>query len=235
MVGNFDFLQAEWPQLHAEARKAERDALFDPRTTCFYARRTVELTVAWIYRTQNLPEPYKSDLAARLHHGGFVAVVGHGLVAKMDLIRKLGNAAVHEARPVSRPDGQKALAELFHLLSWLARTYATQPSSKPTPQQQFDPARLPKPGGGAVVAKTVAQLGKLEVELTAKDGQLEKSEAVNRDLLAQLEARNAADGLGRPGTSNSSRNCGRRSLPRRRRARPPPTPTTTTRRRPGVT
>uniref|UniRef100_UPI002457BA81 hypothetical protein n=1 Tax=Nocardia cyriacigeorgica TaxID=135487 RepID=UPI002457BA81 len=46
----------------------------------------------------------------------------------------------------------KALAELFHILSWLARTYATQPSSKPSPQQQFDPARLPKPGGGAVVA-----------------------------------------------------------------------------------
>ena len=65
MVGNFDFLQAEWPQLHAEAKKAERDALFDPRTTCFYARRVVEHTVKWIYRTQNLPEPYKSDLAAR--------------------------------------------------------------------------------------------------------------------------------------------------------------------------
>ncbi|MFD6860527.1 hypothetical protein ACFWCF_24705 [Rhodococcus sp. NPDC060090] len=45
MAGNFDFLQAEWPQLHAEAKKAERDALFDPRTTCFYARRTVEQVV----------------------------------------------------------------------------------------------------------------------------------------------------------------------------------------------
>ncbi|MEV0773385.1 DEAD/DEAH box helicase family protein [Nocardia salmonicida] len=192
MVGNFDFLQAEWPQLHAEARKAERDALFDPRTTCFYARRTVEHTVQWIYRTKNLPEPYKSDLAARIHEGSFVGVVGHGLITKMDLIRRLGNAAVHDDKPVSKDSGQKALAELFHIMSWLARTYATQPSSKPSPQQQFDPARLPKPGGGAVVAKTVAQLGKLEAELAAKDAQLEKSEAEKQDLIAQLKARDEA-------------------------------------------
>lgn len=192
MVGNFDFLQAEWPQLYAEAKKAERDALFDPRTTCFYARRTVEHTVRWIYRTQNLPESYKSDLAARIHEGRFVAVVGHGLVTKMDLIRKLGNTAVHDAKPVSKDSGQKALTELFHILSWLARTYATQPSSKPSPQQQFDPGRLPKPGGGAAVAKTVAQLGKLETELAAKDAQLEKSESEKQDLIAQLQARDAA-------------------------------------------
>jgi type I restriction enzyme, R subunit len=192
MVGNFDFLQAEWPQLHAEAKKAERDALFDPRTTCFYARRTVEHTVKWIYRTQSLPEPYKSDLAARLHDGKFVGVVGHKLVSKMDLIRKLGNAAVHEAKPVSTDAGQKALAELFHILSWLARSYATQPSSKPSAEQQFDPNRLPKPGGGAAVAKTVAQLGKLEAEMAAKDAQLEKSAAEKLDLIAQLKARDEA-------------------------------------------
>lgn len=192
MVGNFDFLQAEWPKLHAEAKKAERDALFDPRTTCFYARRTVEHTVKWLYRTQNLPEPYKSDLAARIHDGRFVGVVGHGLVTKMDLIRKLGNTAVHDDKPVSKESGQKALAELFHILSWLARTYATQPSSKPSPQQQFDAGRLPKPGGGAVVAKTVAQLGKLEAELAAKDAQLEQTEAEKQDFIAQLKARDEA-------------------------------------------
>ncbi|MFR9752430.1 DEAD/DEAH box helicase family protein [Nocardia sp. 004] len=192
MVGNFDFLQAEWPQLHAEAKNAERDALFDPRTTCFYARRAVEHTVKWIYRTQNLPEPYKSDLAARIHEGRFVGIVGHGLVTKMDFIRRLANTAVHDVNPVSKDVGKKALAELFHILSWLARTYATQPSSKPSPQQQFDPDRLPKPGGGAVVAKTVAQLGKLEAELAAKDAQLEKSEAEKQDLIAQLKARDEA-------------------------------------------
>ncbi|GGK40469.1 DEAD/DEAH box helicase family protein [Nocardia camponoti] len=192
MVGNFDFLQAEWPQLYAEAKKAERDALFDPRTTCFYARRTVEHTVNWIYRYRNLPEPYKSDLAAHLHDGKFVSAVGHGLVTKMDLIRRLGNTAVHDERPVTKESGTRALTELFHILSWLARTHATQVSSKPLPQQQFDVNLLPKPGGGAAVAKTVAQLGKLEAELAAKDELLEQSEAEKQDLIAQLKARDEA-------------------------------------------
>ncbi|KAF0835778.1 DEAD/DEAH box helicase family protein [Nocardia caishijiensis] len=192
MVGNFEFLRAEWPQLHAEVRNAERDALFDPRTTCFYARRTVEHTVKWIYQTQNLSEPYKSDLAARIHHGAFAGVADHRIITKMDLIRRLGNAAVHDDKPVPKDSGTKALAELFHIMSWLARKFATQPSSKPSPQQQFDPARLPKPGGGAVVAKTVAQLGKLEAELAAKDAQLEQSEAEKQDLIAQLKARDEA-------------------------------------------
>ncbi|MFE9790000.1 DEAD/DEAH box helicase family protein [Nocardia salmonicida] len=191
MVGNFDFLQAEWPQLHAAAKNAERHALFDPRTTCFYARHTVEHTVKWIYRTHNLPKPYKSDLAAGIHASAFTDLVGQALVTKMDLIRLLGNAAVHEVKPVPKDSGQKALAQLFHILSWLARTYATQPSSKPSPQQQFDPERLPKPGG-AVVAKTVAQLGKLEAEVAAKDAQLEQSEAEKQDLIAQLKARDEA-------------------------------------------
>jgi len=191
MVGNFDFLQAEWPQLHAEAKKAERDALFDPRTTCFYARRTVELVVKWLYRVEEIQVPYKSDLAARLHDPVFKTVVPPQVLPKMNLIREYGNKAVHEAKPVSQDVGRRVLAELFHILSWLARTYATQPSSKPAPTAQFDPARLPKPGGGAVVAKSLAQLKKLEDQLAEKDQQLEDAEEQRRLLIEQLEGRNA--------------------------------------------
>ncbi len=44
---NFSFLQADWPELLAEARRAEAAALADPRTACFYARRTLELAVVY--------------------------------------------------------------------------------------------------------------------------------------------------------------------------------------------
>ncbi|MGL4304674.1 MAG: DEAD/DEAH box helicase family protein, partial [Mycobacteriaceae bacterium] len=191
MAGNFEFLQAEWPALYAEARKAERDALFDARTTCFYARRTIEITVKWIYQVESLEIPYKDDLSARLHDPEFLKVIDPRLHAKMNLIRKLGNSAVHDVRHIAPDSGRKALVETFHILSWLARTYATQESSKPDPQLQFDPERLPKPGGGAVVAKTVAQLKKLEDELSAKDALLAQSQAEKQDLIAQLAARDS--------------------------------------------
>lgn len=45
-MSQFSFLQAQWPDLLLEARRAEAAALSDPRTACFYARRTLELAVA---------------------------------------------------------------------------------------------------------------------------------------------------------------------------------------------
>jgi hypothetical protein len=38
-VSNFDFLKAEWPDLHEAAGKAEALAHPDARTACFHARR----------------------------------------------------------------------------------------------------------------------------------------------------------------------------------------------------
>ena len=48
-MSNFAFHQAEWPDLHDAAGKAESLAFPDARTACFYARRTLELAVHWLY------------------------------------------------------------------------------------------------------------------------------------------------------------------------------------------
>ena len=45
MASNFDFVGAGWPEIAVEARKAEGYANGDPRSSLFYARRAVELTV----------------------------------------------------------------------------------------------------------------------------------------------------------------------------------------------
>ncbi len=104
MTSNFAFLQAEWPEFFAEARKAEQAALTDPRTACFYARRTLELAVAWLIQAEGGPNngqrgklqmPYKPDLSAFLFEPSFKVLVGHALHAKMDVVRKQGNNAVH--------------------------------------------------------------------------------------------------------------------------------------------
>ncbi|MDQ1536783.1 MAG: type restriction enzyme subunit, partial [Actinomycetota bacterium] len=42
--------------------------LADPPISCFYARRTLELAVAWLYAADvTLRAPYKDDLSARLY------------------------------------------------------------------------------------------------------------------------------------------------------------------------
>ena len=48
---NFAFLRAEWPSVHEAAAKAEASVHPDARTACFYARRALELAVAWAYKS----------------------------------------------------------------------------------------------------------------------------------------------------------------------------------------
>ena len=45
-MSHFAFLQTEWPGVFEAAGKAEAAVHADPRTACFYARRTLELAVA---------------------------------------------------------------------------------------------------------------------------------------------------------------------------------------------
>lgn len=93
---NFTFLQTGWPELLAEAASAERTVVIDPRASCFYARRALELTVQWMYDADaSLRRPYRSDLAGLLFEPTFQSAVDARIRTKMDLVRKEGNAAVH--------------------------------------------------------------------------------------------------------------------------------------------
>jgi type I restriction enzyme, R subunit len=65
-VGHFGFLRDEWLDLYDPATRAERLVYADPRASCFYARRTLELAVAWLYKHDSaLRLPYQDHLSAR--------------------------------------------------------------------------------------------------------------------------------------------------------------------------
>lgn len=136
MASNFSFLQIECPALYAEATRAEQAALTDPRTTCFDARSTLELAVGWLFRAEGgrggkLQMPYKPDLPAYLFEPSSKVLVGPGLHAKMDVIRKQGNNAVRSARPITTQDAAAVLRELFQVAFWLARNYGRNVAARP--------------------------------------------------------------------------------------------------------
>ena len=59
-MSNFAFLQTEWPALHESAIRVEETAHTDARTACFYARRTLEMAVAWLFQhDKSLKLPYQ--------------------------------------------------------------------------------------------------------------------------------------------------------------------------------
>lgn len=68
----FSFLQAEWPEVLEAAPEAAGAAQSDPRTACFYVRRTLELAVAWAFKHDGaLKLPYQDNLSALIHEPWF--------------------------------------------------------------------------------------------------------------------------------------------------------------------
>src|SRR4051794_40310056 len=138
----FSFIEREWPDVFDAAVRAENAARPDPRASCFYARRALELAVNWIYKHDRaVTLPYQEQLAALIHDPTFKQTVGPALFAKARLVKDLGNLAAHSPKPLQEKDSLRATEDLFHFLFWLARTYSR--GVAPSDALAFDPASLP--------------------------------------------------------------------------------------------
>ena len=183
-MSNFGFLKPEWPDVCEAAEKTAAAVYPDSRTACFYARRALELAVAWAYKHDAaLKLPYQDNLSALIHDPSFKTVVGEAVFSKARVINTLGNRAVHSHRPIPESDALAAVRELFHFLYWFARTYGR--TARPVANLAFDAAALPK--AGAVPKQTAEQLQKLESALREKDEKLVALLADKEALDAELK------------------------------------------------
>ncbi len=164
---------AEWPLLHESATQAEDMAHTDARSASFYARRTLELAVAWLYKHERgLRMPYQDNLSTLIHEPSFARAVGGAVFTKTKVVKDLGNRAVHSARKVLPADAVVATRELFHIGYRLARTYGQR--GRPDPGLAFNPALLARSAAAApaVPPQTGGQLQKLQTQLAERDERL---------------------------------------------------------------
>src|SRR5437667_7312644 len=169
MASHFGFLQREWPDVYEAAARSEAAVHADPRTACFYARRALELAVAWAYKHDAaLTLPYQDNLSALIHEPSFKQAAGEAVFGKARVINTLGNRAVHGHRAIPAEDAVVAVRELFHVCYWFARTYGR--AACPPPGLTFDAAALPKAASAAV--QTAEQLRHLEDWLRERDEKL---------------------------------------------------------------
>ena len=181
-MSQFAFLRQEWSPVFDAASRAEGAVHSDPRTACFYARRALELAVAWAYKHDaTLRLPYQDNLSALIHDPSFKAAAGEAVFSKARVINTLGNRAVHGHRAIPPDDALVAVRELFHVAYWLARNYGR--AVRPAPGLAFDAAALPR--AAAAPSQTAEQLLRLEAGLRERD---EKLAAVLADKSALDEA-----------------------------------------------
>ncbi len=168
-MSQFSFLEREWPAVLEAASRAEAAAHADPRSACFYARRALELAVAWAYKHDAaLKLPYQDNLAALIHEPSFKQAAGEAVFSKARVINTLGNRAVHGQRAIPHDDALVAVRELFHVAYWLARTYGRV--GRPAPGVVFDAAALPR--AAPAPGQSAEQLQQLEAGLRERDEKL---------------------------------------------------------------
>lgn len=177
-MSNFNFLKSEWLDLHESAAKVEALARTDARSCCFYARRTLELAIHWLYEHDPaLKLPYDDNLSALIYEPTFKQNLPGELFLKVKTIKEVGNLAVHSRKPITERDSLRATKELFHFLYWLARTY-TRLSPTQYDNIQWDEQKVPA-RQVTVSAKTLDQLKALEEQLLERDRELaEKAKAL---------------------------------------------------------
>ncbi|MCC5995847.1 MAG: DEAD/DEAH box helicase family protein [Oceanicaulis sp.] len=182
----FAFLKADFPEVFANAERAERLVKGDARGASFYARLALETAVKWMYRHDGaLGDPYQDALSAMIHHSSFRAVAGEALVAKARVIIKRGNIAAHDSRSISEADAVSAVRELFHFTYWLQRNYGR---SIPDDGLQFSADALPHLA--EVKASTLGQLTTLAKRYSEQTAQLKAAEVAQ---LKDAEARAALE------------------------------------------
>jgi len=179
---NFAFVRHQWSEIHADCVRAEGYMASDPRSACFYARRAVEQIVGLIYDIDGLEPPYKDDLAARIGEPAFQRRVGVGIGQKLNLIRRLGNRAVHDTQPIPAKAAVDVLRELHHVVVWAAFRYSTNPAAVPT-GAVFDPALA-----GRSAALSRDEVVKLAEKFREQDEQHARELRERDDLAATKDA-----------------------------------------------
>ena len=184
----YALIASQWPELHAEALRVEQCALSDPRTACFYARRTIELLVEWVYENDSqLQRPWgEPSLSQLIHAHDFRYLVGVQTLGRVQMIKNLGNEAVHRSEPMRVAASVPVASELFHVLRWLALTYGRDREAARA--ARFDKALLPKaPQENAASNQTREQLQELANQLVERDRQLRDAREENEASRQELE------------------------------------------------
>lgn len=189
-MSNFAFLKTYWEPFLQDALEAERMVIRAPISTAFYARRSLELGIKWVFENDSKAvKPYEENLAAMLHEQSFRNLLPLGLFDHLKYIWKLGNRAAHESGKLTTQESLEALRSLHNFLAWLATAYTPGGLTVPT----FNPALIPDPVKlkelrEAKVAETKEQLKLLEVSLKEKDEAKADAEAKHAATEAELAA-----------------------------------------------
>lgn len=182
MPTNFGFIRDELSHLSDHVLKAESCVYTDPMYSAILSRKSLELVVKWLYdNDEDLELPYDKTLNSLMHEPSFRSVLPPTLFRNINLLRKIGNNAVHSSQKTTAKESLDALRILFDLTKWVQNIYTTGDLAN----QPFDESLLVK---GTPVSRSPKEKEELQnkYEDTAQLLQLANKQLIeNEALLAE--------------------------------------------------
>lgn len=154
-MSNFSNLDQKWQPLAQTAMEAERQVYQVPVYAAMLCRKSLEEWIRWMYEhDQDLELPYDTSLNSLIHNEPFKALI-YTQFHQINLIRKIGNQAVHVAGKVTSSEALSSLKILHGFINWVVLIYSPE---KPV-VGKFDEALIPK---GTETAVSKIELEHLE-------------------------------------------------------------------------
>ncbi len=140
MNSNFSFLQQEFNEMYDTAYRAEQYVYSDPVSCAIHCRRSLEQFVKWLYENDSdLEKPVDTTLNSLLHEPSFQKLLPFTLFRQVNLLRKIGNVAVHTTKNISEREALSVVKILHDFALWVVRLY----SKAQTPVHTFNEAVIP--------------------------------------------------------------------------------------------
>ena len=177
-MSNFSFIPTHWANIAQTPKEAEQHVYGAPLYAAMLCRKSLEEWVRWMYEhDSDLTLPYDTSLSSLIHEQCFKNVVAPMQFNHINLIRKLGNAAVHTNAKIKPQEALYALQLLHGFIGWIAMVY-----SEIMPEfDSFDEAIIPKEGSKD---KSKEELQKIERAFHEQQSELKKLQ----DELATIKA-----------------------------------------------
>jgi type I restriction enzyme R subunit len=126
-MSNFNFIPKTWATLAQAPQEAEQHAHNAPLYAAMLCRKSLEEWVRWMYEHDGeLALPYDTSLSSLMHEHAFKNLVAPIQFNQINLIRKLGNTAVHTSAKIKPQEALYALQLLHGFISWVVQMYGEE-------------------------------------------------------------------------------------------------------------
>jgi type I restriction enzyme R subunit len=128
MTSNFHHITlSTYRKLAATLLDAEKHTYTAPAYAAVLCRKSLEEWIRWLYQNDaDLEEPYDTSLNSLLHNQDLRDLLAPSLFKQVNLVRKLGNDAVHASTRIQPEESLHALHIMHGFTTWVMRVYSEE-------------------------------------------------------------------------------------------------------------